>query len=175
MLAACAYLDGNFQTVETGRLYRSGQLSPEGLERQLEKHSIRTVVSLRASEPKAKWYRAESELCDAEDVLRIDIPWSMKKLPTPESLLKLLDVYDAASDPVLVHCQGGTHRAGVASAVYLLHRGRSPDEARMQFGRFFDDAPIGELIDLYDGSPKSFRRWAEEDYPKVFAKRNTRP
>ena len=45
----------------------------------------------------------------------------------------------------------------------------------MQFGRFFDDAPIGELIDLYDGSPKSFRRWAEEDYPKVFAKRNTRP
>ena len=47
-------------------------------------------------------------------------------------------------------------------------RGDSVEDARKEFGLFFIDAPIGELLDLYDGS-KPFEKWAREDYPRIYA------
>ncbi len=54
----------NFGVVEEGVLYRSGQLTPAGLDRVLSEHLCRTVVSLRpprdAESNAAGW---EEEVC----------------------------------------------------------------------------------------------------------------
>ena len=169
-LPACVYLHGNFRTVEPGRVYRSGQLSPGGLERRLEEHNIRTVVSLRGPDPDEAWYSAEKAICSDADVAHLDLPWTEGALPTPESLAQLIAIYDQADGPILVHCQGGTHRAAVAAAVFRLLHGAEVPEAREEFGAFFNDAPIGRLLDLYEGSSLPFRDWVTEEYPALYAR-----
>ena len=165
----CAYLNGNFRAVEEGWLYRSGQLNPAALERRIEEHSIREVVSLRDPKPKQSWYRDETRVCEELGVDHYDIPWSMRRLPDPQSLERLIGVFAGASVPRLIHCHGGVHRSAVASAVYLLVRGASVEQARGQIGPHFNDAPVGQLLDLYEDSGKPFAAWVVEDYPGLYA------
>lgn len=168
-LAGCSTLHGNFHTVDEGRFYRSGQLHGAGLSRRLEKHTIRAVVSLRDPDQGESWYIDEISTCRRLGVEHYDVPWSKEVLPSPESLVRLIDIYNSTGGPLLVHCQGGVHRSAVASAVYLLQRGASLEEARGQLGAFFNAAPIGKLLDLYATSSKSFAMWVREDYPQAYA------
>ncbi len=167
-LVGCVYLDHNFRTVEEATLYRSGQLPADRLEKAIQHDGIRTVISLRHPDPDSRWYREEREACESLAVAHHDLPWTKEALPNPKSLAQFVEWCRTAEKPILVHCQGGTHRSGVASAVYLLMQGATPKEARKQFGVFFDDAPIGKLLDLYDGK-KPFGEWAVQDYPRLYA------
>ncbi len=169
IVPGCAYLNGNFRAVEMGQLYRSGQLNPTALERRIEEHSIREVVSLRNPNPEESWYRNERAVCDKLNANHVDIPWSMFRLPEPQSLERLIAVFTRPPGPQLIHCHGGVHRSAVAAAVYLLLQGASLEQARGQIGPHFNDAPIGQLLDAYEGSGKPFRRWAAEDYPDFYA------
>ena len=47
-------LDRNRHVIVPGRAYRSGQLSPDQLDRYVRRHGIRTVVNLRCR-PLAAW------------------------------------------------------------------------------------------------------------------------
>lgn len=165
LLAGCTH----FRAVEKGRLYRSGQMRAEGLERTLREHNIRTVISLRGPDPAESWYAEERAVCEALGVKHADLPWSRNCLPTPESLARLAALYRDSEGPVLVHCQGGVHRSAVAAAVYLLLDGVPLDEAREQLGPFFGRAPIGGLLDLYDESGGPFDAWILGVYPGLYA------
>lgn len=169
-VGGCASLSGNFRTVEEGELYRSGQLHPDGLARRLVEHNIQSVISLRKPEPGAAWYEDEKQTCANLGREHVDLAWTMKALPTPDSLAELLSRFESSQGATLVHCQGGAHRSAVAAAVYLLMKGASVDQAREQFGFWFNDAPIGDLLDLYAVSRKPFRAWAIEDYPGTYAR-----
>lgn len=166
-LLVYVYSRGNFWTVETATLYRSGQLSAESLTRRLQKHNIQTVVNLRGAHPDEQWYREEKSACAQAKVRHFDLPWTMRALPSPQSLAILLEIFDSQPLPILVHCQGGTHRSGVASACYLLSVGKSVAEAREQFGVWFGDAPIGDLLNLYEGSELPFRQWVVAQFPNM--------
>lgn len=131
-------------------------------------YGIKSVVNLRGASPDEFWYRSEIAACERNGVVHHDLSWTMSEIPAPESLVQLIDWIKSEPRPILVHCQAGIHRAAVASAVYRLLRGDSVNEARGEFGLFFMNAPIGELLDLYDGS-KPFEQWAHEDYPKIYA------
>ena len=165
---SCSVLRSNLQVVEPGQFYRSGQMGGVELDAATHWLGIKTVVNLRGESPDELWYRREIAACARNGVLHHDLAWSMRALPTPESLLQLIDWIESGPRPMLIHCQAGVHRAAVASAVYRLLRGDSVDDAREEFGLFFNDAPIGELLDLYDGS-KPFGQWAIEDYPAIYA------
>ncbi len=52
-VGGCASLDGNFRAVEKGKLYRSEQLTREGLARRFVEHNIQSVISLREAGPAA--------------------------------------------------------------------------------------------------------------------------
>ena len=169
-LTGCTYLHGNFREVEPGAVYRSAQLSDEGLERKMERHGIRTVISFRNPDPHEAWYAEELAVCEKLEARHVSLSWSKEKLPSPESLALLLDTISTSDGPVLVHCQGGTHRSAVGAAAHLLAKGASPDEAREQFKLFFNNAPIGTLIDLYEASGESdFQRWVIDSYPAAYA------
>ena len=92
-------------------------------------------------------------------------------MPEPEALAWLVGLYESGDTPILVHCQGGTHRSGVAAAVYVLLQGGTVEDAREQFNQFFNDAPIGELLTLYEGSDAPFDQWIVESYPELYAAR----
>lgn len=171
LLANCAHLNGNFQTVEPGHLYRSGQLHPEAFARRMDEFGIRRVITLRAAEPNGEWYHAEAKICDAHGADFYALGWSNERLPEPASLMQYIDLLETAPGAVWVHCQGGVHRSAVAAAVYVLARGGSIEAARAQIGPGFRDAPIGKLLDLYEAAGDvPFREWVREQYPAIYAR-----
>src|SRR5436190_19723777 len=66
----------NFREVHRGVLYRSGQLSPDGLERVCHDHGIRTVISLRDAhspgERPPDW--EEEQFCRKLDIFFYRLP-----------------------------------------------------------------------------------------------------
>lgn len=133
----------SFRAVEPGVLYRSGQLSREGLDRVLNDYGIRTVVTLRdpaVSGKEPDW--GEEEFCRQRDIRYVRItpqPWSAEdggRAPVEtgiQTFLRTMD--DRANYPVLVHCFAGVHRTGAYVAVYRMEyegwsNSRALDELR---------------------------------------------
>ncbi len=168
----CAYLNGNFRAVDDGRLYRSGQLHADALQRRMEQHDIAAVISLRSPNPDEAWYHEELAVCDALDVPHYSLGWSKNSLPEPASLQRYVTLLQDAEGPVLVHCQGGVHRSSIASAVYVLMQTDSVRQAREQLARGFDHAPIGALLDLYARHDEPFIPWVSRTYPRLYAEIN---
>jgi protein tyrosine phosphatase (PTP) superfamily phosphohydrolase (DUF442 family) len=168
MSAGCSVFNDNFRPVAQGAMYRSGQLSAMRIEYFVNKHGIRTIINLRGSQPDEQWYRDEVAACERLGVAHHDLEWSMKRIPEPDSLSQLVNLFDSADRPILVHCHAGVHRAGVASAAYKLMEGASADDASRQFGLFFLGAPIGRVLELYADSDRPFREWVIEDYPALY-------
>ena len=172
-LAYQYFINHNWRTVEEGVMYGSRQMSGRAFERAFDEYGIRTVVNFRSSNPGTDWYDEEVAACEANGVNLVDLGWSSKSLPPPDSLLAFLDLIDEGEGPFLIHCAGGTHRTGVAAAAYLLHHGATPERAREEFKLGFNDAPIGELVTLYERSNLPFREWVETIYPDVYESWNT--
>jgi protein tyrosine phosphatase (PTP) superfamily phosphohydrolase (DUF442 family) len=139
----------NLHTVTPGMLYRSGQLTPEGLERVLHELNIRTLVNLRARDAKREndttdW---EAKLCELNFLHFVAIPLGSPEQPekitraqaeeTIENAVRqFLDVMDSPERyprPVLVHCLGGVHRTGVMAAIYRMeYEGWPKEKALME-------------------------------------------
>jgi len=166
-LQSCSVVRSNLQVVELGQFYRSGQMAGFKIDAVANRYEIKTMINLRGKQPDESWYRSEIAACARNDVLHYDLQWSMRKIPPPDSLAQLIAWIESEPRPILVHCQGGVHRAAMASVVYRLLRGDSEADARDELGLFFMDAPIGELLDLYDES-KPFKEWVSEDYPAIY-------
>jgi len=159
----------NFRTVEAGAFYGARQMGGPALEKAIQKRGIRTVINLRGENPGSDWYDEEAAACARTGVTLVNLGWSQGSLPEPASLARFIEVVESGQGPFLAHCAGGTHRTGVAAAVYLLLKGADVSTARKQFRIGFNDAPIGQLLDLYEGSPLPFRQWAVEVYPGLYA------
>jgi len=168
--SGCAVFNHNLRAVEPGAFYRSGQMPSGTLARTLCRHGIRTVISLRGAAPGEDWFRNEQAACAAQGVAHHSLGWSKSALPDPESLHVFMDLCRESEGPVLVHCQGGVHRSGVASAVFVLLHDGPISNARGELGLLFGDAPIGRLLDLYEGSGLSFADWASREYPGIYEK-----
>ena len=114
----------NFRVVREGVLYRSGQMTVEGLERVLHDHGIRTVVCLRDGESASD--QAEELYCLSQDVLYVRLPpaaWWAAAGPPPvaDNVRRFLEVMrDPGNHPVLVHCCAGVHRTGAYCALYRM-------------------------------------------------------
>jgi protein tyrosine phosphatase (PTP) superfamily phosphohydrolase (DUF442 family) len=162
------FLQHNFRTVDEGDFYGSRQMSGAALEEAIQEYGVLTVVNLRGKNPGTQWYDEEIAVCRRLNVAHEDFGWSKNTLPDPASLAKFVELMETGKRPFLAHCEGGTHRTGVAAACYLLCEGADTATARKQFGPMFDDAPIGKVIDLYEGSGMEFPRWVKEVYPAQY-------
>jgi len=133
----------NFRTVRTGVLYRSGQLTRDGLKKVIREHSIRTVITLRAaddpSEMPPDW--EEEEFCRKEEIyhfrLRPKCWWAPEgDPPACENVRRFLEVLDDPKyHPVLVHCFAGSHRTGAYCAIF-----------RMEYDRWDNDEALNEVF-----------------------------
>lgn len=169
-VSAAVYFPGyNMRTLDDGRFLGARQMGPAALEHTIGTLDVRTVINLRGENPGTDWYDAEAEVCRKKNVKLHNFSWSKNKIPDPESLARYINVIETGTPPFLAHCAGGTHRTGMAAAVYQLLKGKDTDTARKQFGPMFLNAPIGQLLDLYEGSGMPFKQWALEVYPGIYA------
>lgn len=165
----CAFLNANYAAVEPQRFYRSGQMHPEAFERALDDTGAKTVICLRSAAPGDGWYDYESALADERGLDYYSLGWSKDRLPAPGELNDFIRIVDENPAPILVHCQGGVHRASAASAIYVLLEGGTIEDARAQLVRGFNKARVGDFLDGFAESNKPFRQWVHEDYAAFYA------
>jgi len=166
----------NLAPVEDDRLYRSAQLEPDELREVVRDHGIKTVVNLRGPSPGKDWYDGEVAACKDLGVVHRDVRLSARRWPRADEVLALLDAFDQAEYPMLVHCIGGADRSGLAAAVYRIDlRGHPVADAddeltifRGHLGPLSGTSELDDFLDLYadTGRGKPFRRWVRYDYER---------
>jgi protein tyrosine/serine phosphatase len=115
--AGVLQISGNFHTVIAGQLYRSAQPTSAQLERYVRDHGIETVINLRG-ENTADWYRQEIATSEKLGIKHIDFRMSASQELDPERAAELVAVMKSAPKPILIHCQAGADRSGLASELY---------------------------------------------------------
>jgi protein tyrosine phosphatase (PTP) superfamily phosphohydrolase (DUF442 family) len=125
----------NFHEVLPRQLYRSGQLSAAHLHAHVEQNGIRTVINLRGPNPTEAWYREEIAAARSGGLVYVDLPID-SLFPTKEELRELIETLETCPKPVLIHCQSGIDRTGIASALacLLLDDFGTPELALNQLG-----------------------------------------
>jgi tyrosine-protein phosphatase SIW14 len=141
--AAYSY-EKRLREVDSGRVYRSGQMTADGLADAVHRFGICTVINVQDDVPdpdveKSFWRSGtvkESTLCR---MLGVHYVWIAPDLvPVKDSprrrpqavdeLLRVLD--DQTVYPVLIHCRAGLNRTGCVVAIYRMeYQGWSPMEA----------------------------------------------
>ncbi|XDA98083.1 dual specificity protein phosphatase family protein [Sulfitobacter sp. LCG007] len=131
--AAYLQLTVNFHEVVPGELYRAAQMDGSDLARWKREYGIASVLNLRGDNSGKDWYEAERGVADRLGIAHLDFGISARKQLDAETVAALLRIMRDAPKPVLIHCQGGADRTGLASALYLAAiKGRGEDESESQ-------------------------------------------
>jgi len=122
--------------VTPGVLYRSGQLTADGLRDAAARLGVRTVVNCQnefpdPDLPRSFWDRRpvrESDLCRQLGARYVHLdPDLCPNRTDPDARPRVIDEFlalldDPANRPVLLHCKAGLHRTGVLVAAYRVER-----------------------------------------------------
>ena len=155
--------------VESGVLYRSGQLEPDELAEEVRRRGIRTVVNLGS---RTNW---DVDACRDLGVRYVDMPVGdvfnlcgvpapgYSVAPSPYDLTPLWElVSDPRAQPVLIHCWGGVHRTGVVTAFHRIeHQGWTTEDALAEirlFGFNIDKSKFSDVVDYLNHLPKRTAR-----------------
>jgi protein tyrosine/serine phosphatase len=112
-------ITGNFNTVVAGEIYRSGQLSATQIADYTEEYGIRTIINLRGDNTGRAWYDDEVTEAARLNISHIDFAISARRELTAAQAATLVALMRNARKPILIHCQAGSDRTGLASALYL--------------------------------------------------------
>ena len=166
-------------TVIPDQVYRSAQLSPPLLAHYLKTKGIKSVINLRGSQPRTKWYRQEVALTEQMDVNHYDISLPSHTIPNKEKLQLLVYTLIHAPKPILVHCLGGADRTGLASAVALiLDNNATLQQSKHQISALhlvFSPTSVGKLVFPYyhtwlvknhlPHNRENFLKWVCSEHP----------
>ncbi|MGI2031496.1 fused DSP-PTPase phosphatase/NAD kinase-like protein [Rhizobium panacihumi] len=135
-------LIGNEHEVIAGELYRSGQPGSEEIDSLVSRHGIKTIVNLR-NETRGAWYAEEKAAADRNGVTLIDYPISSGAVLPVDDSAKLAEIMRHAEKPILIHCEHGANRTGLASAIYVgAVAKRSEIFSQLQLSPYYGHVPI---------------------------------
>lgn len=135
-------LTGNFHEVIDGQVYRSAQPDADDLREYVEEHGIRTVLNLR-DEDRGAWYQEESQAAAMLGVRLVDYPISSGEKLSVEAAEQLALLMQTLPKPLLIHCEHGANRTGLASAIYVDAVAKSSDLAALwQLSPYYGHVPI---------------------------------
>lgn len=170
----------NLGTVQVGRIFRSGQMSSHVLERVIRERGVKTVLNLRGPNPEESWYRDERSASNGAGASQVDIAMSSCQWMSRAQLREVVRVLETAERPLLIHCQWGSERTSLVSAIAeLLREGSTLEEGAAQFSLRHMFLPVkdGKVMaghfDQYAGwlatkgwshSPDRFRLWVAEGF-----------
>ena len=139
----CIEKQGNFHVVSEGKVYRSGQVRQGKLVQYIQDYKIKSVLNLRGRNENSEWWKKEVSACVLLGVKYYDLSLSSKKEPTSEQFQNLLEILKKAPKPLLVHCEGGANRTGLASAIYLYYfEGYPKETAQRQLSFIYGHIPL---------------------------------
>jgi len=116
--AGLEQLTGNFHEVIPGELYRSAQPSGSDIQGYADTYGIKAILNLR-DEKRTGWYDQEVEAAARNGITLIDFPISSSKDLPVEEATRLAQLMADAPKPLLIHCEHGSNRTGLASAIYV--------------------------------------------------------
>jgi protein tyrosine/serine phosphatase len=137
-----------FAEVEPGRVYRAGMAKPGPLERVVEKHKIRTILTFLKYEEDDPDQVAERALAEREGITLLRIPMPGNGCAEFDLLEQAAAVVaDESHRPILVHCAAGVQRTGASLAVWRMkYDGWSLDRALDEMREHgYDDEDNPEL------------------------------
>lgn len=126
-------LTGNFHEVVAGELYRSNQPSATQIASYVKNYGIRTIVNLRGKNDGAGWYGEEIAKASELGLAHVDFRMSASRELSMDEIARLTSLMRDLPKPILIHCQSGSDRTGLASAIYLNQiTGMDAEEAEGQ-------------------------------------------
>ena len=153
-----------FTEISKDKVYSSGVIPPEKIEKFVDKNKIKTIIDLRAGWIQDELNPAvEGEINEEheavekiEGVKHINIP--SLQIPGDSTVNKFLEVMqDSSNYPVLIHCYHGTGRAVLFSALYRMEfEDYSAEEARknsryiVPFSNFDKNSPKVKYLLNYE-------------------------
>lgn len=134
-------LSGNFHEVVPGQLYRSAQLSAEQITYYQKEFGIRSIINLRGENNGKKWYDQEVAASRDLGIAHLNFKMSAKHMVSQDDAEKLIAIMRAAPKPLLIHCQAGADRSGLAASLYLAaiehaDEDRSETQLSLKYGHF---------------------------------------
>lgn len=122
-------LSGNFHPVIAGEVYRSAQPSGDAIARYAREQAIRSIINLRGPNPGKAWYDEEIEAAATQGVAHYDFAMSASEELSRDRAAELIELMERAEKPVLIHCQAGADRSGLAAALYVAAIARGGENA----------------------------------------------
>jgi len=142
-------LTGNFHEVLPGVLYRSAQPSAVDIASYTGKYGIRTIVNLRGENDR-DWYRQEIAATKQAKIEHLDFRMSASQELSVEQAAELVRLLRDAPKPILIHCQSGADRTGLASLLYLQQiAGKDEKTAEAQLSVRYGHIGIPYLSSAY--------------------------
>jgi protein tyrosine phosphatase (PTP) superfamily phosphohydrolase (DUF442 family) len=134
LLAVYGYFTITVHPVIQNKIYRSAQLSGTNLQKNIKKHQFKSIINLRGKDLKEEWYQTENKIAKNNNVNLYNVRLSAYKLPVSSEVDALVHILKTAEKPLLLHCQAGADRSGMASALALsIERNASLQEMKKQF------------------------------------------
>jgi protein tyrosine phosphatase (PTP) superfamily phosphohydrolase (DUF442 family) len=178
LLALWFLHDDNFRQVGDNQVYRMAQPSAAALEAITLEYGIVSLLNLRGANPDAQWYRQELAAAGRLGLDMRDIPLSSRELPNLKALNELVKSLTELPRPLLLHCQHGRDRSGLAAVILgLLGEGGSMEQAWGEVsiwrGVVHGDSVGRQFLAQYQGwlegqglgqDPAIFRRFLAEGY-----------
>ena len=155
-------------------VWRSNQPSPSRIARHAAQ-GIRTIISLRG-DSRLSYKLLEEDACRKHAIAFHTLTLYSRGAAPRDQLLALLDLFDTLERPFLFHCKSGADRAGLASALYMLHaERRTVAEARKQLSfrylhvRASLTGILDHMLDVYEADlarlgPMPVRTWITQHY-----------
>ncbi|MFT4184751.1 MAG: dual specificity protein phosphatase family protein [Rhizobium sp.] len=109
----------NFHPVIAGEVYRSSQPSAATIAELQKQYGIKTIINLRGNNKGHAWYDSEVAQAKELNINHIDFGMSSSHELTQDQAARLVEIMRDAPKPLLIHCQAGADRTGLASALYL--------------------------------------------------------
>ena len=125
---AATHLNDNFHAIVAGEAYRSAQPSADEIRAYRDEYHIATIINLRGASAGRPWYDAEVRTAKDLGIRHVDFPMSARKELTKAQSLALIALMRSVPKPVLIHCQAGSDRSGLAAAFYLAALAKAGEE-----------------------------------------------
>lgn len=165
-ISQAAGIFDNIHEIDKGKLIRSAQLTPQGLEDLIQKKNIKTIINLRGETPGEAWFDGEAAVAQKYNINFVNIPMDAMRIPLREDLLKLLETYKSAPRPILIHCLRGVDRTGEAAAIYqMIYQNKTKEEAlQMLSMKYFYSADLVPAKYYFIDKVWQNEQWAYDAY-----------